>query len=577
MKWSGGYLFTLKEAPSDAEIPSHILMIRGGFMRKVAPGIYSYGHLLLRSLRKFENIVRQELDKRGCTEILMPVVQPRELWDESGRWVAMGDGLQKLKNRNGHDFCLGATHEEVVTDYARKDVKSYRDLPFNLYQIQTKFRDEIRPRFGLMRGREFTMKDAYSFDADQEGAQKAYKLMFDAYTAIFQRLGANFRVVQADSGNIGGNQSQEFHILAESGEDQLMVCEESSFAANMEVCPAIDSWPAKTPPEMEPMSEFATPGIKTIEALAKFLKVPSNQLVKTMYFSASDDPKKNLNPVAIMLRGSDEVNPVKLKNHFGLANPPQLLNEDEVRQLTGASPGSCGPVGLKISILLDKGVENRRNYTVGANKDDFHLKNVNHGRDYKPTVIGDFRMAKEGDASPDGKGKLKGFRGIEVGHIFYLGTKYSKMMSANYLSQEGEQKPIEMGCYGIGITRTVQAVIEQNHDKDGIVWPLSIAPYTVHIALLDPDQAEAKALADKLYSDLNSAGIDTLLDDRNERPGVKFKDADLLGMPLRINIGARGLAAGEVELIERKTKKMDKVQPGAVFEKIQTWLKEQKA
>jgi prolyl-tRNA synthetase len=575
MKWSSGYLFTLKEAPADAEIPSHILMVRGGYMRKVAPGIYTYGHLLLRALKKFENIVRSELDKRGCVEILMPVVHPRELWEETGRWKKMGDGLQRMKNRNGHEFCLGATHEEVVTDFARKDVKSYRDLPFNLYQIQTKFRDEIRPRFGLMRGREFTMKDAYSFDADQAGAQKAYALMHEAYTAIFQRLGAKFRVVQADSGNIGGNQSQEFHIIADSGEDHLLVCEESSFAANIEVCPAIDSFPAKTPPEMEPMSEFPTPGLRTIDALAKFLKVPANQLVKTMYYSASDDPAKNLNPVAVLLRGSDEVNPVKLKNHFGLANPPQLLNDEEVRKLTGASPGSCGPVGLAIPILMDKGVENRRNYTVGANKDDFHLKNVNHGRDFKPTTVGDFRMAKEGDASPDGKGKLKSFRGIEVGHIFYLGTTYSKQMEANYLSQDSVLKPIEMGCYGIGVTRTVQAVVEQNHDKDGIIWPVSIAPYAVHITLLDPDNAEARALSDKLYSEFNAKGIDVLVDDRAERPGVKFKDADLLGMPMRINIGARGLAAGEVELVDRKTKKIDKVSPGAVLEKVQMWLKEQ--
>lgn len=575
MKWSSGYLFTLKEAPADAEIPSHVLMVRGGYMRKVAPGIYTYGHLLLRSLRKFEKIVRDELDKRGCTEILMPVVHPRELWEESGRWIEMGDGLQRLKNRNGHDFCLGATHEEVVVDYARKDVKSYRDLPFNLYQIQTKFRDEIRPRFGLMRGREFTMKDAYSFDPDVEGAQRSYRLMHEAYTAIFTRLGAKFRVVQADSGNIGGNQSQEFHILAESGEDQLLVCEQSDFAANIEVCPAIDSFPAKTPPEMEPISEFPTPGLKTIEDLAKALKVPANQLVKTMFYSASDDPKKNLNPVAVLLRGSDEVNPVKLKNHFGLANPPQMLNDQEVRELTGASPGSCGPVGLKIPILMDKGVENRRNYTVGANKDDFHLKNVNHGRDYKVTTVGDFRMAREGDASPDGKGKLKAFRGIEVGHIFYLGTKYSKKMEANYLDQDSVLKPIEMGCYGIGITRTVQAVIEQNHDKDGIIWPVSIAPYTVYICLLDPDNVEAKALSDKLYDDLNAKGIDVMVDDRAERPGVKFKDADLLGMPLRINIGARGLAAGEIELIDRKTKEIEKVQPGALLEKIELWLKEQ--
>lgn len=574
MKWSSGYLFTLKDAPADAEIPSHILLVRAGLLRKVAPGIFTYGPLLLRSIRKFENIVRQELDKRNCVELLMPMVQPRELWEETGRWKDMGEGLQRLKNRNGHDFCLGATHEEVITDFVRRDVKSYRDLPFNLYQVQTKFRDEIRPRFGMMRGREFVMKDAYSFDVDFEGAQKAYKLMFDAYTAIFQRLGANFRVVQADSGNIGGNQSQEFHILADSGEDQLMVCEESDFAANMEVCPAIDAKPFKSDAEPLAMEEFATPGLRTIADLSKALNVPEHHLVKTMFYSASDDPKE-VKPVAVLLRGNDEVNPIKLKNHLGLSNPPPMLTDVEVKALTGASPGSCGPVGLKCPILLDKPIEGLRNFTTGANKDDFHLRNVNHGRDFKVTAVADLRMAKKGDLSPDGKGKLKPFRGIEVGHIFYLGTKYSKKMEANYLAQDQSLKPIEMGCYGIGITRTVQAVIEQNHDKDGIIWPPSIAPYTVHISLLDPDQADAKQVADNLYNELNSLGIDAFMDDRTERPGVKFKDADLLGFPLRVNIGARGLAAGELELIDRKTKKLDKVQPGAILEKIQNWVKEQ--
>ncbi len=575
MKWSSGYLFTLKEAPADAEIPSHILLVRGGYVRKLAPGIFTYGPLLLRSIRKFENIVREELNKRGCIELLMPIVHPRELWEETNRWAEMGEGLQKFKNRNGHEFCLGATHEEVITDFVRRDVKSYRDLPVNLYQIQTKYRDEIRPRFGLLRGREFIMKDAYSFDIDQAGAERSYQLMFEAYTAIFKRLGARFRVVQADSGNIGGNKSQEFHILADSGEDQLLVSEDSDFAANIEVAPAIDAEPEVSQAEMAPLEEFATPGLKTIDDLSKALKIPARQLVKTMFFSASDDPAKNLNPVAVLLRGSDEVNPIKLKNHFGLANPPQLLNDTEVREITGASPGSCGPVGLRIPILMDKGVEGLRNFIVGANKDDFHLKNVNHGRDFKVTTVGDFRMAREGDLSPDCKGKLKSYRGIEVGHIFYLGTKYSQKMEANYLSQEAVLKPIEMGCYGIGITRTVQAVIEQNHDKDGIIWPVSIAPYTVHIALLDPDNAEARALADQYYDQLNAKGIDVLMDDRAERPGVKFKDADLLGMPLRLNIGARGLAAGEIEMIERKTKTVTKIPPNAVVEKIQAWLREQ--
>lgn len=573
MKWSSGYLFTLKEAPADAEIPSHILLVRGGYIKKVAPGIFTYGHMMLRAIRKFERIVRDELDKRGCVEILMPMVQPRELWDETGRWTEMGEGLQKLKNRNGHDFCLGATHEEVVTDYARRDVKSYRDLPFNLYQVQTKFRDEIRPRFGLMRGREFIMKDAYSFDADVEGAQAAYRKMFEAYNAIFQRVGAKFRVVQADSGNIGGNQSQEFHILADSGEDQLMVSENSTFAANAEVCPALDLEENIAGGAPIPMEEFETPKARTIEALAKLTGLPPKALVKTMYFSASDDSKE-LKPIAVLLRGSDEVNPIKVKNHLGLSNPPALLTEEQVKTLTGASPGSCGPVGLNIPVLLDKGLAGMTNYIVGANKNGFHLRGVNPGRDFKVTATTDLRMAREGDASPDGSGPLKAFRGIEVGHIFYLGTKYSQKMNAMYLAQDQTQKPIEMGCYGIGVSRTVQAVIEQNNDKDGIVWPPAVAPYLVHIALLDPDNAEAKAVADKLYDDLYACGLDALMDDRSERPGVKFKDADLLGLPLRVNIGARGLAAGELELVERATKKTDKVAPGALVERIQAWAKE---
>jgi prolyl-tRNA synthetase len=576
MRWSKSYLFTLKETPADAEIPSHILLVRGGYIRKLAPGISTYGPLMLRAIKKFEMIVREELDKRGCTEILMPMVQPKEIWEETGRWKEMGDGLQKLKNRNGHEFCLGATHEEAVTDFVRKDVKSYRDLPFNLYQIQTKFRDEIRPRFGLMRGREFIMKDAYSFDRDFEGAQAAYTNMYEAYKAIFERLGVKFRIVQADSGNIGGNQSQEFHILADSGEDQLLVSDSSDFAANMEVCPAMDADSSVKEDAPKAMEEFATPKLRTIDDLAKATGIPAHQLVKTMFFSASDDPKQNLNPVAVLLRGSDEVNPVKLKNHFGLANPPMLLTDDEVQKITGAKPGSCGPVGIKIPILMDNGVKPLRNFIVGANKDDFHLKNVNAGRDFQTVAVGDFRMAKDGDLAPDGKGRLKAFRGIEVGHIFYLGTKYSRKMQANYLSAESELKPIEMGCYGIGISRTVQAVVEQNHDKDGIIWPLSIAPYHVHIALLDPGQGLPSEVADKIYTELRARNIECLIDDRSERPGVKFKDADLLGLPLRINIGAKSLDNGEVELIPRKTKQMVKVKALDAVEHVLAWIEKEK-
>lgn len=576
MKWSNSFFFTLKENPADAEIPSHILMVRGGYIKKVAPGIFTYGPLALRSIRKFEQIVREELSMRGCLEILMPMVQPKELWDETNRWTEMGPGLQRMKNRNGHEFCLGATHEEVTTDFVRQQVKSYRDLPVNLFQIQTKFRDEIRPRFGLMRGREFIMKDAYSFDRNLDDAQKSYKLMHEAYTAIFSRLGVKFRVVQADTGNIGGNQSEEFHVLAESGEDQLLVSDKGSFAANIEICPAQDAQlKAKSNEAEKAKEEFATPGLKTIEDLSRALKVPAIELVKTMFFSASEDAK-SVKPIAVLLRGSDEVNPIKLKNLLKLANPPLLLNDEEVKAVTGANPGSCGPVGLNIPVYMDSGVADLTNYVVGANKDGYHLRNVNHPRDFKVAGVHDLRLAKAGDRAPDG-GTLQAFRGIEVGHIFYLGTKYSKAMNANFLNAEGKLEPIEMGCYGIGISRTVQAAIEQCHDKDGIVWPISIAPFAVHICLLDPQDAKVSAVATSIYEDLQKLGVDCFMDDRDERPGVKFKDADLLGMPVRLNIGGRGVTAGEVEIVNRRTKEVSKTAIGEVIPTVQSLIVQLKA
>ncbi|MCB9025171.1 MAG: proline--tRNA ligase [Bdellovibrionaceae bacterium] len=576
MKWSKAYIFTLKDSPSDAEIPSHKLLVRAGMIRKIGQGVHTYGPLMLRAIRKFENIVREELEKSGCIELLMPIVQPKELWEETDRWNKMGKGLLKFKNRLNQDWCLGATHEEVITDFVRKDIKSYRDLPIQLFQIATKYRDEIRPRFGLMRGREFIMKDAYSFDMDKEQALLAYQKMFDSYNRIFQRLGADFRVVNADSGNIGGDQSQEFHILAESGEDHLLVSEDGSFAANVEVCPASDEDEnIKLSDEEAPLEVFDTPGLKTIADLAKALKKSEKQLVKTMFYSASKDPQKDLKPVGILLRGSDEVNPIKLKNLLDLNDEPLMLNEKEVRSVTGANPGSCGPIGLNIPIYMDKGVANLKNYTVGANKDDKHYKNVNHPRDFKTERVVDIRLAKEGDLVPNGKGKLKSYRGIEVGHIFYLGTVYSKAMNASFLDKNGKSQSLEMGCYGIGISRTVQAVIEQNHDKDGMIWPVAIAPYVVHICLLDPKDEKVSALANQLYDELNKLGIDCLLDDRDERPGVKFKDADLLGMPLRVILGGRGVANGEVELVERKTGEKRSVALNSMTSVISDWWRQQ--
>lgn len=571
MKWTKSHIYTLKEAPTDAEIPSHKLMVRGGYIKKLAPGIYTYGSLALKAIRRFENIIRDELGKKGCTEILMPMVHPQALWEETGRWAKMGPGLLKFKNRNDHGFCLGATHEEAITDYVRNDVKSYRDLPRTLYQIQTKYRDEIRPRFGLMRGREFIMKDAYSFDADQTGALKSYQDMYDAYKAIFSKVGLDFRIVKADAGNIGGSQTHEFQVLANAGEDTLLVSDKTDYAANIEVCPAIDPVPHVSKDAEKAMEKFETPKQKTIADLSKFTGLPEKELVKTLFFSANeglDSKDTSLKPFAVLLRGSDEVNPIKVKNLLGMSNPPLMLTDEEVKQTTGAWPGSCGPVGLKIPIYLDNGVAGLKNYIVGANETNFHLKNVNHGRDYQPTKIADLRMAKEGDKCPMSDGTLKTFRGIEVGHVFYLGTTYSKMMNANFLDKGGVAQPFEMGCYGIGVSRTVQAAIEQCHDQDGIVWPKSIAPYQVHICVLDPADPQVMGAAEKLHNDLEAKGIDVLLDDRDERPGVKFKDADLLGFPLRVVIGKRGLDNKEIELVDRKTKAQKKIAPEQIFNQI---------
>lgn len=576
MKWSKSYIYTLKDSPADAEIPSHKLLVRAGMIRKLGQGVHTYGPLMLRSIRKFEAIVREELSKRDAIELLMPLVHPRELWEETGRWKKMGKGLLKFKNRLEQDWCLGATHEEVITDFVRKDIKSYRDLPKNLFQVATKYRDEIRPRFGLMRGREFIMKDAYSFDATKEDAINSYENMYSAYKAIFSRLGVEFRVVDADSGNIGGDKSQEFHILAESGEDHLLVDEKGTFAANVEICPAEDEDQNLVNEESDrPLEEFDTPGLKTIIDLAKSLNVSEKSLVKTMFFSASNEPEKDLKPVAILLRGSDEVNLIKLKNLLGLDDEPQMLNDKEVREVTGASSGSCGPVGLNIPIYIDTGVANMKNYITGANKDDKHLRHVNHPRDFKVKQVVDIRLAKEGDLVPNGSGTLKSVRGIEVGHIFYLGTTYTNAMNATYLDKNGKAQPIEMGCYGVGISRTVQAVVEQCHDKDGIIWPVAIAPFAVHICLLDPKDEKVNSVAMDLYEKLNTAGIDCLVDDRDERPGVKFKDADLLGMPLRLTVGGRGVEKGEIEWTERKSGEKLSIGIDEAGEKVLAWWKQQ--
>ncbi len=572
MRWSQSHVFTLKEAPSDAEIPSHKLVVRAGLIRKLAPGIFTYGPLMLRAIRKFENIIREELDHRGCLEILMPMVQPQALWEETNRWKEMGDGLLKFKNRNQHGFCLGATHEEAVVDFFRHDLKSFRDLPKQLYQIQTKYRDEIRPRFGLMRGREFCMKDAYSFDRDRASALKSYDMYYEAYRAIFDRLGLQYRIVQADAGNIGGSQTHEFQLLADAGEDALLVSDTSNFAANVEVCPAIDFDPP--PPrtgKLLPLEKFATPGLKSIEDLSKALKVPPQQLIKSVFLATAEG--KSLiekKPICLLLRGSDEVNLIKVKNALNTSMSPVMLTDEEVRQTTGAGPGSCGPVGLQIPIYADLGAMTLENMITGANEDGFHVRNVNPGRDFQVEKAADFRMAVAGDRDPESQGRLRAVRGIEVGHVFYLGTKYSEKMKLQFLDSQGKAQFVEMGCYGIGVTRTVQACLEQSHDADGIIWPKSIAPYQVHICLLDPQDSAAQKVVEDLQKEL--PGVEIFIDDRDERPGVKFKDADLLGFPVRLVIGKKGLETGRVEVVERKGKALHALTVAEVPQKIREIL-----
>lgn len=549
MKWSKSHLFTFKEAPSDAEIASHKLMVRAGLIKKIGPGLYTYGTLALKALRKFEQIIREELEKAECQELLMPMVHPRELWETTGRWDEMGDGLLKFQNRNEHWFCLGATHEEIITDYVRNDIKSYRHLPVTLFQIQTKYRDELRPRFGLMRCREFLMKDAYSFDRTEEEAHESYDRMFDAYKKIFDRVGLEYRHVLADSGNIGGNKNQEFQVLAEAGEDALMVCDTCDYAGNVEIAPALSS-KENYQGEAKAKEEFATPGIRSIAALAEATGIEERFLVKTMFYK--DEEGKQY---AVLLRGNDEVNDIKLKKVIGLTNPPELLNEEEVVKLTTARPGSCGPMGLDIPVYADEALTNYSQFMVGANKDDFHIKGLNFGDGFKVEAFADLKLAKEGDHCPScEKGKYKHVRGIEVGHCFYLGTKYSQKMNANFLDENGKSQIIEMGCYGIGVSRTIQAAIEQSHDADGIIWPRSLAPFDVHICLLDPKDEEAVRISNALQASLSEQKIECFVDDRKERPGVKFKDADLIGFPVRVVIGGKGIKNNEFELVNRKTK-----------------------
>ncbi|KQC10230.1 MAG: proline--tRNA ligase [Smithella sp. SDB] len=546
MRYSEMFLPTGREVPSDAEVISQQLMIRAGMIRKLTSGIYSYLPLGYLVIRKLEQIIRGEMNKAGAQEVHMPMVQPMELWQESGRWELYGKELLRFRDRHDHEYCLGPTHEEVITSIVRNDIKTYRQLPRNLYQIQTKFRDEVRPRFGVMRCREFGMKDAYSFDADEEGAEKSYEKMFVAYNNIFRRCGLKFRPVEADSGSIGGKYSHEFMVMAESGEDAMVFCEKCSYAANLEkaevACPERkeifeDDWLT--------MEEINTPDVRTIEEVSTFLNVKPQDIVKTLIFDA--DGKQ----YAVLIRGDHEVNEIKVKNYLA-ANEVELASDEIIMKATGSPRGFAGPVNIKIPILLDYSVIDMVNFVTGANKEDYHFKNVNIGRDFRIQAFADFRIMTDQDKCPRCGSDIKFARGIEVGHVFKLGTKYSKAMKAVFLDKDGQEKVMIMGCYGIGIGRTIAAGIEQNHDENGIIWPMPLAPYQVIITPVNVNEEEVMKAAEGLYKSMLDENIEVIFDDRDERAGVKFKDADLIGIPLRVVVGQKNLVQGKVELKIRK-------------------------
>jgi len=559
MRWSRYFLNTLRETPADADAVSHRLMMRAGMIQKVAAGIYTYLPLGLRAVQKLETIVREEMNREGAVELLMPAISPAELWQESGRWQKYGKELLRMKDRHDRDFCFGPTHEEVVTDTVRKSVVSYRQLPLNLYQIQTKFRDEIRPRFGLMRGREFLMKDAYSFDVDDAGLAEQYARMIRAYSAVFTRCKLDFTMVESDVGAIGGSSAHEFMVLAETGEDAVVKCPAGDYGANLEKASTAELEPPDAGP-LEPMRTVDTPGAKTIEQIAAFLKVPPSRTIKTLIFETDREF------VAAVVRGDLDVHEVKLKNHLG-AEHLQLASEGKVEQVTGGPSGFSGPVGLSgVRIVVDRSVKRLVNVVAGANQADRHLVGVNPGRDFDVTEIADVAAARAGDPCPRCGSPLEVARGIEVGNIFKLGTKYSVPMDCSFLDENGEKKPMVMGCYGLGIGRTVAAVVEQNHDDAGIVWPAPLAPFDVHLIAMNVGDEENRTEAERVYAALGERGVDVLYDDRDERPGVKFKDADLLGLPLRITVGGRSLKEGKIELSRRKDRAVEPVAKEQIVE-----------
>lgn len=572
MRASQFHLFTLKEAPSDAEVVSQKLMLRAGMIRKVAAGIYSYMPMGLRAIRKVETIVREEMDRAGAMELIMPMVQPAELWNETGRWDKMGDELLRFKDRHERDFALQPTSEEIVTDIARQELKSYRQLPKNFYQIQTKFRDERRPRFGIMRGREFTMKDAYSFDRSEEAAGRSYDIMFAAYKRIFDRLGLEYRAVAADTGAIGGDRSHEFQVIADTGEDAIVYCPDSDYAANIELAEAVSLLARRAEPA-KALEKTPTPGKATCEDVAKLLGVPLATTVKSLVL-ATDDIDEKGKPAGVtvwllLVRGDHALNEVKAGKLEGLKAGFRFATEAEILEHFGCKPGYLGPLGLKkpVKVIADRTVAHMADFICGANDADFHFTGVNWGRDLpEPDLVADLRNVVEGDPSPDGKGVLAIQRGIEVGHVFYLGTKYSKAMNATFLDEDGKPKHFEMGCYGIGVTRILGAAIEQNHDARGILWPRAIAPFEVVICPVGWGKSEAvRDEAQKLYDALIAAGVDAILDDRDERPGVMFADWELIGVPHRVTIGDRGLKEGVVEYQGRRDAEAVKPPAGEIL------------
>ena len=567
MRWSKTLIPTLKEDPADAEVVSHKLLVRAGYIRQISRGIYDYFPLALKVIRKIEAIVRQEMDRAGAQELLMPISSPAELWQESGRWDLYGKELLRFKDRHERDFCLGPTHEEIITDLVRRSVRSYRELPFNLYQVQTKFRDEVRPRFGLMRGREFIMKDAYSFHADVEDCRREYDNMYQTYKRIFSRCGLNFRPVEADTGAIGGSQSHEFQVLADSGEDAIVSCQSCDYAANVEKAEVKGKLPAgrDISQESPKLTKVATPGKKTVPEVAEFLKVSTDKFIKTLVYNTDAGEL-----IAVLVRGDHEINELKLRALIG-CHEVNLADENAVTAATGVVPGYLGPIGLTLRVIADLSVHGMRGAVSGANEANAHFISVDQERDFTPSAFADLRLAVSGDPCPRcDTGKLQTHRGIEVGQVFYLGTKYSEKMGATYLDAEGREQPIEMGCYGIGISRLVAAAIEQNHDANGIIWPLSIAPFEVLVLPINYKEQKLRDAAERLYLDLQGAGVGVLLDDRDERAGVKFKDADLVGIPLRVTIGAKGLEKGYIELRTRRDGKTDEVPLGESVKTIQT-------